>query len=83
MEKEFNILSTIRKVAPPQNLFDRIAAQVEKPVIQLVSPLWLKVAGAIIVCLLAMEGYLLTQPNEIVIVEDTFLTLQSNDLYDE
>ena len=85
MKKIFEPLQSIKKVEPPDYLFDNILRIVEQRKKSTISIVWVRAAAAVLICMISIEVYLVRDS----LVEQEKISLKSvlpnnnNMLYNE
>jgi hypothetical protein len=85
MKKIFETLQSIKKVEPPDYLFDNILRIVEQRKKSTISIVWVRAAAAVLICMISIEVYLVRDS----LVEQEKISLKSvlpnnnNMLYNE
>lgn len=82
--KELDILSKIKPVNPPSDLYDRIQLKIGNFEVATVPMSWVRTVAAIFICLIALEGYQIIQAKKTQKSElNQLVPSTSNELYYE
>ena len=82
MENSLELLNSIKRVKPPEDLYQKIELKIENAKGNLISFTWVKVAAAVFVCVFSVEIYLLSNQDQTSDITELIQTAD-NTLYDE